>query len=78
MANKPIDHRPGLRFRKLDLHLHTPASKCFADQSATADQIVAAALSKGLDGIAITDHNSGAWVDDVKAAAAKTPLQENE
>jgi hypothetical protein len=31
-------------------------------------------LSKGLDGIAITDHNSGAWVDDVRAAAAKTPL----
>jgi ABC-type Na+ transport system ATPase subunit NatA len=74
MANKPTDHRPGLRFRKLDLHLHTPASKCFADQSTTADQIVAAALSKGLDGIAITDHNSGAWVDDVRAAAAKTPL----
>jgi PHP family Zn ribbon phosphoesterase len=63
-------HREGLRFKKLDLHLHTPASKCFADQSVKPEDIVRAAMEKGLDGIAITDHNSGAWIDSVKKAAA--------
>lgn len=61
--------RQGLQFKKLDLHLHTPASKCFADKSVTPEQIVSAALQAGLDGIAITDHNSGAFIDAVKKAA---------
>jgi predicted metal-dependent phosphoesterase TrpH len=74
MASKPSQHRSGLRFRKLGLHVHTPASKCFADHSVTASQIVAAAISKDLDGLAITDHSSGAWVDTVKAASACTAL----
>lgn len=36
--------------------------------------IVAAAIQKGLAGIAVTDHNSGAWVDLVKTAAEHTDL----
>jgi len=63
-------HSYGLAFKKLDLHLHTPASSCFDDSaSVTPEQLVAAALDVGLDGIAVTDHNSGAWVDRVKEAA---------
>lgn len=38
----------------------------------TADQIVAEALKKGLSGIAITDHNTGEWVDKIKEAAKGT------
>lgn len=64
----------GLSFKKLDLHIHTPASFCFRDKQVTPQQIVDAALSRELAGIAITDHNSGTWVDDIKTAAAKTPL----
>lgn len=60
----------GLTFRKLDLHVHTPASHDFHDKSVTPDQIVDFALSQGLDGIAVTDHNSGAWIDKLKNAAA--------
>ena len=60
---------PGLRFRKLDLHIHTPASSDFSNRSVTADQIVDRAIEAGLQGIAITDHNSGAWIDEVKNAA---------
>ena len=60
---------PGLRFRKLDLHVHTPASNDFRDRSVTAEQIVDRAIEAGLQGIAITDHNSGAWIDKVKNAA---------
>lgn len=64
----------GLRFRKFDLQVHTPASKCFFDQQVTPDQIVAEAVRKGLAGIAITDHNTGDWVDRIKKAAEGQPL----
>jgi len=67
-------HRDGLRFKKLDLHLHTPASRCFANKSVTAEAIVAEAKQKGLSGIAVTDHNSGAWIDQVKTAAEQAKL----
>jgi PHP family Zn ribbon phosphoesterase len=63
----------GLYYRKLDLHIHTPESKCFAG-NCTPEQIVEVAIQKGLDGIAITDHNSGQWIDRVKAAAHNKPL----
>lgn len=64
----------GLAFKKFDLQVHTPGSKCFYDTHVTADQIVAEALKKGLSGIAITDHNTGDWIDKVKEAAKGTPL----
>ena len=64
----------GLNFKKFDLHVHTPASKCFADKTVTAEQIVAKALQQGLSAIAITDHNTGEWVDKVKNAAKGTGL----
>lgn len=64
----------GLQFRKVDLHTHTPASKCFLDNSVTPEQIVQVAVSAGLDAVAITDHNSGAWIDRVREAATGTPL----
>lgn len=63
----------GLSFKKLDLHIHTPASKCFAGHC-TPEDIVAAALTQGLDAIAITDHNTAKWVDLVIQAADGTPL----
>ena len=59
----------GLFYRKLDLHIHTPESECFPDKSITPKNIVDKAIKEGLDAIAITDHNSGAWVDTVKQAA---------
>ncbi len=57
----------GLRFYKLDLHVHTPASPCFGDENVTAEMIVDAALAANLAAIAVTDHNTGEWVDQVKA-----------
>ncbi len=64
----------GLHFCKLDLHVHTPASRCYLDKNQTAEQIVQAALDKGLHGIAITDHNTAAWVDVMKKAAEDKDL----
>ncbi len=42
---------------RLDLHVHTVLSPC-ADYEMTPRRIVAAAQAKGLNAIAITDHNS--------------------
>jgi hypothetical protein len=74
---------PGLEWKKLDLHVHTPGSKCFAGStgsaandrdSVTPEMIVQAAVDKELDGIAVTDHMSGDWIDRVAAAAKSRGL----
>ena len=64
----------GLKFHKIDLHIHTPASKCFADKNVTPAKIVETALAKGLSAIAITDHNTGAWIDLVKEEGSRKGL----
>jgi PHP family Zn ribbon phosphoesterase len=64
----------GLRFKKFDLHIHTPASHCHEEKNITAKDIVDEAISKGLSGIAITDHNTGEFIDAVKEAAKDTKL----
>ena len=60
-----------LKLRKVDLHVHTPASHDFKNKAVTADQIVEQAQKVGLDAIAITDHNNVDFIDEVKAAAKK-------
>jgi PHP family Zn ribbon phosphoesterase len=63
-----------LRYFNCDLHVHTPGSKCFTDKRITPREIVEASLNAGLDAIAITDHNTGEWVDRVKKAAEGSGL----
>jgi ABC-type lipoprotein export system ATPase subunit len=63
----------GLRFCAVDLHVHTPASNCFLD-TVTPEEYVAQAICSGMRAIAVTDHNSGDWIDRVKLAAAGTSL----
>ena len=58
------DEPLGLQFRKLDLHCHTSAS----DGTSTPTEVVRAAHDCGLDGIAITDHNSGDGIDEARSA----------
>lgn len=60
-----------LKLRKLDLHVHTPASHDFLDKKVTAEQIISKAKSVGLDAIAITDHNTVDFVDTMREAAKK-------
>jgi len=60
-----------LKLRKLDLHVHSPASHDFDNKSVTAEQIIEQAQKMGLDAIAITDHNSVDFVDNAKEAAKK-------
>lgn len=56
-----------------DLHNHTCASPC-ADPELTPDVLVAAAIDRGLDVIAVTDHNTAVNVEDVMRAASGTRL----
>lgn len=64
----------GTKWYKCDLHLHTPASLCFKDRNVTPEEWVTAAIDKGLNCVAVTDHNTAAWIDEIKAAAKDTQL----
>lgn len=61
---------PGTRWHKCDLHVHTPASQCFTDRdTVTPEQWVQACIDKGLTCVAVTDHNTGEWIDKIKEAS---------
>jgi len=51
------------------LHVHTPASYDWHGGAVTGDDIIVSAEQAGLSVIAITDHHSIAWVDQVSGAA---------
>jgi PHP family Zn ribbon phosphoesterase len=57
----------------VDLHIHSAVSPC-ADKDMTPNNIVNMALLKGLDAIAVTDHNTGANLRAVDICARKAGL----
>ncbi|MBC7232909.1 MAG: putative DNA binding domain-containing protein [Chloroflexi bacterium] len=57
----------------MDLHIHTPASSCYQQPNVTYLQILQKAEERGLDIIAITDHNTVAGI-----AAMRTRIHELE
>ncbi|MGA2159585.1 MAG: TrlF family AAA-like ATPase [Dehalococcoidia bacterium] len=65
----------GLIWRKIDLHVHTPASKNdYTDSQIKPSDIVNKCRELNLDAVCITDHNSGDWIDLVKEAAGNKPV----
>jgi len=65
----------GARWWKFDFHSHTPASEDYGkgpDQNLlkqrTAHEWLLDYMKAGIDCVAITDHNSGAWIDILKHA----------
>jgi len=66
----------GAVWLKADLHVHTPASQDISEKWANskAEDVVRIALEKEIDIIAITDHNTVAWCDDIRKAAEGTSL----
>lgn len=65
------------RFWAVDLHTHTPASRDVNSKvygASRPEEVVQAAISSGLDAIAVTDHNTTAWCDQVANAARGTSL----
>ena len=75
-SNDILSLPSGAHWLKADLHVHTPASSDIAEEwkSATPADVVRIAIEKGLDIIAVTDHNTAAWCDDVRQAAEGTSL----
>ena len=67
----------GARWWKFDFHTHTPASTDFKDRDGmTHESWLKAFMEKGIDCVAITDHNSGEWIDYLKQKLVE--LKENE
>jgi len=65
----------GARWWKFDFHTHTPMSDGYgkgADQAAlktrTPKEWLLDYMRAGIDCVAITDHNTGAWIDQLKGA----------
>ena len=60
--------RTSIRVIRADLHIHTALSPCGADEM-TPPAIAATALAKGLDMIAVSDHNTAGNVGATQEAA---------
>jgi len=50
--------KKGMEWRRVDLHIHTPASRDYKESGITYLQMLQKAESQGLDMIAFTDHNT--------------------
>ncbi|MES9989481.1 MAG: TrlF family AAA-like ATPase [Candidatus Thiodiazotropha endolucinida] len=63
---------PGSRWWKFDFHTHTPASSdtpwARPGLELTPEAWLLRYMAAGIDCVAVTDHNSGAWIDPLKAA----------
>jgi energy-coupling factor transporter ATP-binding protein EcfA2 len=74
---------PGSRWWKFDFHTHTPASKdttawqkaIGTPEEVTLDKWLLKYMAAKIDCVAITDHNSGAWIDQLKAAYGEMKAQ---
>ena len=63
----------GAKWWKFDFHNHTPKSKDFGKGDAvhmaiTPEDWLFMYMNAGIDCVAITDHNTGEWIDTLKAA----------
>ena len=59
---------PGAKWWKFDFHTHTPASLDFGRPELTCEDWLREHMKKGIDCVAVTDHNSGEWIDQLKHA----------
>lgn len=66
----------GARWWKFDIHTHTPASADYGlkkgsdvDTDVTPIEWLSAFINKGIECVAVTDHNTGSWIDKLKQAA---------
>ncbi len=50
--------KKNMQWRRVDLHIHTPASACYQQPEVTFLDILLKAEGRGLDAIALTDHNT--------------------
>jgi PHP family Zn ribbon phosphoesterase len=66
-----------MQWRRMDLHIHTPASSaCYEQPNATYLQILQKAEERGLDIIALTDHNTVAGINTIRTRIQELELLE--
>ena len=59
----------GGKWWKFDIHTHTPASDFTSDgHEITPEKWLVEHMKKKIDCVAVTDHNSGEWIDRLKDA----------
>ena len=63
---------PGSKWWKFDFHTHTPKSNDYGRgdesfKSIELEEWLQKAMESGLDCVVVTDHNSGGWIDELKA-----------
>lgn len=83
MTHDEVWSFPGARWWTFDFHTHTPASKdsdAWQQAIGTSDEVTPETwllkyMAAGIDCVAVTDHNSGAWIDRLKAAYAEMQAQ---
>lgn len=72
--NKPLWPYPGSRWWKFDFHTHTPASKdtywAKNNIDLSPEEWLLKYMATEIDCVAVTDHNSGEWIDKLKDAYA--------
>lgn len=66
----------GARWWKFDFHMHSPASNDYGKdefglRNLTAREWLLELMKREIDCIALTDHNTGAWIDILKAELVK-------
>ena len=73
---------PGSRWWKFDFHTHTPASAdtpwAKRNLGLSPEDWLLKYMAAGVDCVAVTDHNSGAWIDSLKAAYEQMKQQADE
>ena len=84
MKNSELQWNGG-RWWKFDFHTHTPASDDYGkgpNQAAlkkiSSKEWLLEFMRAGVDCIAITDHNTGAWIDRIKTAYSELESEEIE
>lgn len=59
----------GSKWWKFDFHTHTPASIDYRDQNRSAREWLLDHMEQEIDCVAVTDHNSGQWIDELKTVS---------
>ena len=68
----------GAKWWKFDFHTHTPASADFRKSDITYEVWLRKYMEIGIDCIAVTDHNSGVWIDKLKQTLVKLEEEDPE
>lgn len=73
---------PGSRWWKFDFHTHTPISLDTPwhrnNLDLSPEQWLLRFMAAGVDCVAVTDHNSGDWIDDLKVAYERMKAERSE